>query len=60
MNRFKSKWYDKAAHRRNIIRKRKYRQFTRPSEVVTYNLRDLPPDHELVRKYGKELVDSVC
>lgn len=53
MSRFKSKWYNKEAHRRNIIRKRKYNQFKRPSEVVTYNLRDLPPDHELVKKYGR-------
>lgn len=56
MSRFKSKWYDKEAHRRNILRKRKYNQFKRPSEVVTYNLRDLPPDHELVKKYGRGLV----
>jgi len=56
MSRFKSKWYDKTVHRQNIIRRRKYRQYTRPSEVVTYNLRDLPPDHELVKKYGRELI----
>lgn len=56
MSRFKSKWYDKEVHRKNILRRRKYRQYTRPSEVVTYNLRDLSPDHELVKKYGRELI----
>lgn len=56
MSRFKSKWYDKGAHRKNILRRRKYRQYTRPSEVVTYNLRDLSPNHELVKKYGRELI----
>jgi len=52
----RGKWYDKEAHQRNIIRKRKYRMFIKPSKVVKYNLRDLPPNHELVKKYGRELI----
>jgi ribosomal protein L14E/L6E/L27E len=36
----------------NTERKRREREARKPGPVISYNLKDLPPDHELVIKYG--------
>lgn len=48
----KANLYDPDAHRKNKIRHAKYKRFARATKVTTYNIFDLPPDHELRRKYG--------
>jgi hypothetical protein len=37
----------------NTERKRREREARKPGPVISYNLKDLPPDHELVIKYGQ-------